>query len=303
MVRRHRHAVPALIAAFLLGLVTIVPAAANNTAQTLPFTQDWTNTNQITSADNWSGVPGIQGFQRPGHPTTTGDRPADAARRLTRRQGPRCDPEPDQPGDHQRRCRPNSSLPNPVVALQASATADAPYLLFHLDTTGASQHAPSRTTCATSTRPATTRSSRSPSSTASAPAAASRTSLRVRRRCDDRRCRNAGHARCAQPCRPGRQPAARPGPRDDHERAGNDEWVGIDDILRDRRCSVGPIRDAGRWRDRRRRCLRPSPSRSTSRSDLAAGAINVMCAGTPIDRRDVRRADHLDLRSGRRPAV
>ena len=30
MVRRHRHAVPALIAAFLLGLVTIVPAAANN---------------------------------------------------------------------------------------------------------------------------------------------------------------------------------------------------------------------------------------------------------------------------------
>ena len=40
MVRRHRHMVPALIAAFLLGLVTIVPAAANNTAQPLPFSHD-----------------------------------------------------------------------------------------------------------------------------------------------------------------------------------------------------------------------------------------------------------------------
>ena len=70
MVRRHRHAVPALIAAFLLGLVTIVPAAANDTAQTLPFSQDWTDVNQITTADNWSGVLGIQGFQGQ-DPTTT----------------------------------------------------------------------------------------------------------------------------------------------------------------------------------------------------------------------------------------
>ena len=47
MVRHHRLTVPALIAAFLLGLITIVPAAANNTAQTLPFSQNWSNTSLI----------------------------------------------------------------------------------------------------------------------------------------------------------------------------------------------------------------------------------------------------------------
>ena len=52
MVRRHRHTVPALIAAFLLSLVTIVPAAANNTAQALPFAQNWTNTSHLLTVDD-----------------------------------------------------------------------------------------------------------------------------------------------------------------------------------------------------------------------------------------------------------
>ena len=70
MVRRHRHAVPALIAVFVLSVVAIVPVAANNTAQALPFAQDWTNTNLITVNDNWSGVPGVTGFR--GQDITTG---------------------------------------------------------------------------------------------------------------------------------------------------------------------------------------------------------------------------------------
>ena len=75
---RHRHTVPAFIAALLLGLVTIAPVAANTTAQTLPFTQDWTNTNLITVNDSWSGVPGVTGFR--GQDITTGvDRPTNAS--------------------------------------------------------------------------------------------------------------------------------------------------------------------------------------------------------------------------------
>ena len=33
---------------------------------TLPFTQDWTNTNLITTDDSWSGVPGIHGYRGDG---------------------------------------------------------------------------------------------------------------------------------------------------------------------------------------------------------------------------------------------
>ncbi|MFN0278122.1 MAG: hypothetical protein ACKVRN_05905, partial [Pyrinomonadaceae bacterium] len=35
----------------------------NNTPQTLPFTQDWTNAGLITVDDDWSGVPGIIGYR------------------------------------------------------------------------------------------------------------------------------------------------------------------------------------------------------------------------------------------------
>ena len=64
---RHRTAVAALIGTFLLMLVPVVPVAADNTVQTLPFAQNWTDTNQITANDNWSGVPGIRRLPRPGH--------------------------------------------------------------------------------------------------------------------------------------------------------------------------------------------------------------------------------------------
>src|SRR5207253_6900289 len=33
------------------------------TPQTLPFTQDWSNTGLVTTDDNWSGVPGIIGYR------------------------------------------------------------------------------------------------------------------------------------------------------------------------------------------------------------------------------------------------
>ncbi len=35
---------------------------ANNTPQSLPFSQNWSNTGLITANDDWSMVPGIVGF-------------------------------------------------------------------------------------------------------------------------------------------------------------------------------------------------------------------------------------------------
>src|SRR5215203_5000168 len=56
-----------LLALLSLGIFQLVGndleiVNANNTAQTLPFTQNWTNTNLITTNDDWSGVPGIIGY-------------------------------------------------------------------------------------------------------------------------------------------------------------------------------------------------------------------------------------------------
>ena len=146
MVRHHRLTVPALIAAFLLGLITIVPATANNTAQTLPFSQNWSNTSQINSPDNWAtggpapntpGVQGVIGFL--GQDITTAI-DADPQTLLgVSASATDVDVIPNQT---------NTAITNggvaefeladPVVALQGSGTADAPHLLFHLDTTGAS---------------------------------------------------------------------------------------------------------------------------------------------------------------------
>ena len=175
MVRPSRHSVAALISAFLLSLFTIIPASANNTAQPLPFSQNWTNTGLITAA-NWNGVAGIEGYFGRDITTSTGIDPqtllgvtADADLGVF---------------ENQTNIAITSGgvaefeLTDPVVALQGSGTADAPYLLFHLDTTGAATSR-SRTTCATSTAQPTTRFSQSPSSTESDPAATSRTSRRA----------------------------------------------------------------------------------------------------------------------------
>src|SRR5229473_2252709 len=38
-------------------------ALADTTPQTLPFSQNWTNTGLITTNNDWSGVPGIIGYR------------------------------------------------------------------------------------------------------------------------------------------------------------------------------------------------------------------------------------------------
>src|SRR5690349_19438144 len=118
--------------AALLAAAASASALANSTPQTLPFTQDWT-ADQVTTDDDWSSVPGVEGFL--GQNITTATNGADPQTLLgvsavandldvvnnatTLTQG----------GVLEVRSQPAAS-PNPVMALQGSGTADAPYLLI-----------------------------------------------------------------------------------------------------------------------------------------------------------------------------
>ncbi|HYK20142.1 MAG TPA: lamin tail domain-containing protein, partial [Pyrinomonadaceae bacterium] len=115
------------------GLRLLFSVRANNTAQSLPFSQNWTNTALITVDDDWSGVPGIVGFRGDGLTSSTGVNPQTVLAESTV-----VDVIANQ-------TNPNTlitggvaefQLANPVVALQGSGTARAPYIQFHLNTTG-----------------------------------------------------------------------------------------------------------------------------------------------------------------------
>ncbi|HRI60599.1 MAG TPA: SprB repeat-containing protein, partial [Saprospiraceae bacterium] len=102
-------------------------------AQTLPFTQDWTNTNLITADDDWSGVPGIIGFRGD---NITGGTGVDPQTLLA-------DDNPGVVDVIANQTNPNTNatggvaefqIANPVVAMQGSGTADAPYLLIGINT-------------------------------------------------------------------------------------------------------------------------------------------------------------------------
>lgn len=98
------------------------------------LTQDWTNTGLITTNDNWSGVPSITGYLGDTLTASSGVDP-----RLVTTSTATVDVIANQ-------ATPNSNaaggvaefdgIANPVVALQPDGTADAPSLTFFLNTTG-----------------------------------------------------------------------------------------------------------------------------------------------------------------------
>lgn len=111
------------------------PALADGTYQTLPFSQNWSDPALITANNDWSGVPGIIGFRGD---SLTAANDVDARTVVA----------PDEPGVVNvtaNLSNPSGSsaggiaelvVADPVVAFQGSGTADAPYLLLHLNTTG-----------------------------------------------------------------------------------------------------------------------------------------------------------------------
>ena len=80
--RQRAASATALIAVFLLTLVAVPSVAADSTAQTLPFAQDWHDTSLITVTDDWSGVPGVVGHLGQDITTATGVDPQTLADRL-----------------------------------------------------------------------------------------------------------------------------------------------------------------------------------------------------------------------------
>lgn len=123
--------------AFALGLSSLgtFNARADNTAQTLPFAQDWSNAGLITTDDIWSGVPGFIGYRGDDLTVITGTDPATI---LADGTGTPVDVIANQanPATQTTGGVAEFAIANNVVALQGSGTADAPFLLLHLDAVG-----------------------------------------------------------------------------------------------------------------------------------------------------------------------
>ena len=120
-------------------LLTVLLFSSNlsytQSPQTLPFSQDWNDTTLIKVSDDWTGVLGIIGFRGDNLAATTG-----------------VDPQTILDGDDPGVIDVIANLPNPgtntsggvgefeitdpVIALQGSGTADAPYLRISITTIG-----------------------------------------------------------------------------------------------------------------------------------------------------------------------
>ena len=99
------------------------------------FEQNWTNTGLITTDDNWSAVPSIIGYRGDDITTVTATDPQTLLGN-------------DTPGVVDviaNQTNPNTqatggvaefAITDPTIALQGSGTADAPYIVIHLDSTG-----------------------------------------------------------------------------------------------------------------------------------------------------------------------
>lgn len=128
---------------FLCGLLILVngsgrvtAAPDDNTFQTIPFSQDWSNPGQITTNDDWSGVPGILGYL--GDYTASSPTGVDPQTLISDYSSTAIDVIANQtlPNTLSNGGVAEFDLTDDVVALNGSGAADAPYLLIHLDTTG-----------------------------------------------------------------------------------------------------------------------------------------------------------------------
>ena len=118
-------------------LAVLLPGTswADNAAQTLPFAQNWSNAALITVDDDWTGVPGIEGFRGDNLTAATAIDPQTVL-------------ASDTPGVldvNANQTNPSTfatggvtefAIADAVVALAGSGTADAPYIRFYLNTTG-----------------------------------------------------------------------------------------------------------------------------------------------------------------------
>jgi hypothetical protein len=128
-------ALTAIIALFFAGLDHRV-VSANNTPQTLPFTQDWSNIGLITVNDNWSAVPGIEGFLGQDITTATGVDPRTLLTTSTVANDLDVIANQTNPDTLATGGVAEFEITNPTIALNGSGTADAPHIIINLNTTG-----------------------------------------------------------------------------------------------------------------------------------------------------------------------
>lgn len=110
-------------------------AHADSTPQPLPYHQDWSDASLVVANDDWSHAPGVEGFLGQGITSGTGVDPQTLLGVSA------------VAGDLSVLANQTSTaitngdvaefeIANPTIALQGSGTADAPYVLLHLNTTG-----------------------------------------------------------------------------------------------------------------------------------------------------------------------
>lgn len=125
-----------IYAILAIGLLAFAPSRLfNNTPQTLPFSQNWSTTTLITANDDWSGVPGIEGYLGQDITTVTGTDPQTLL-------GVSASPTDLDVVAQAAATATNGGvlevdgIVDPTIAMQGSGTADAPYIVLNLTTTG-----------------------------------------------------------------------------------------------------------------------------------------------------------------------
>jgi predicted extracellular nuclease len=97
------------------------------------YSQDWSNTSLITTNDDWSGVANVEGFRGDG---LTSSNDVDPRTVLASEATLDVNANQTNPNTFSTGGVTEFEITNPVVALTGSGTADAPYIVFHVDATG-----------------------------------------------------------------------------------------------------------------------------------------------------------------------
>jgi predicted extracellular nuclease len=123
-----------VVLAGVIATFVVQSAGATSVPQSLPFSQNWSDTGLVTVSDDWSDVPGVVGFRGDGLASTG----ADPQTVLEEGSPPVIDVNANE-------ASPNTfftggvaefHLPDPTVALQGSGTADAPSVVLYVNATG-----------------------------------------------------------------------------------------------------------------------------------------------------------------------
>lgn len=118
-----------------VALASATSAVADNTPQSLPFSQNWSDTSLISVDNDWNSVPGIVGYRGDELALATGVDPqtilVDGTGTPVNVNANETNPNTFTAGGVN-----EFELANPTVALAGSGTADAPFLLISLNTTG-----------------------------------------------------------------------------------------------------------------------------------------------------------------------